>query len=146
MMQPPKPPGRRRWVACSLIAAVLVGVGAWAVWYFFILPDDPVPGIEKMLDENGPRLGATREEVEAWLGRQGIPHDRRSLNSTGGYPAQRAPSEFGDLAPSVAGDYILGYINAPYRLTWGRMVFIYFFFDDHDRLIQHVVRAWDGYF
>src|SRR5262249_35542811 len=99
-----------RWLGCCLAVPLSILVLAGFLWWYESVPDRKV---EKMLADDGPGVGATRGEVEAWLDRRSIRHSRvKSLEDSDGYPAGQPPSRFGDLVPDVQDEYVLGKIHA----------------------------------
>jgi hypothetical protein len=128
-------------IVLSLVFCI-AGLIAFTKWNEVV----PVQRAEKLVAENGPSDGATREEAEAWLIRQGIPSlCAPSLYHIRNFPAGECPKRFKELSPKASGGYIAGRIDASY--WWGRMrqVWIYFIFDSEGRLIQRIVRVWEGY-
>jgi hypothetical protein len=104
----------------------------------------PIWRAEKMIAEVGPPDGATWKEVKTWLERQRI-HSRNvsSLDDRGDYFAV-SPRDFKELSPEASGEYIVGIISSPYWWGWMRQIWIYFFFDSEGRLIQRLVKSWEG--
>ncbi len=139
------PPRRKTsWrLGCSL-AILLLLLAADLIWWS---EDIPERKLEKMLTEDGPKDGATREEVEAWLAQKGIRHERiKSLEDSGGYPAAQPPSRFGGLVPDIQNEFVDGIVYAHQHSNWsGGQVWICFFFDSDNHLIQHVIKRWYGW-
>jgi hypothetical protein len=136
-----------RWFGC-LLAVLLVLLPLLAIAGFLWWMDGaPVRRAEKMVADGGPGIGATRGEVEAWLDRQGIGHSRiGSLKTTGGYPAEQPPSKFGCLVSGIQDEHVVGMVHpSQLQSSAGGEVWIYFFFDSDGRLIQHVIKKWDGW-
>lgn len=139
-------PRRRRisWrLGCSLAVLLCLSVAGFIWWS----EGAPERKLEKMLAEDGPKVGATREEVEAWLHQRDIPNKRiKSLEDSNGYPAEQPPSRFSSLVPGVQDEFILG-MTSPSQLhcLGSGHVWIYFFFDADHRLIQHIIKTWYGW-
>lgn len=139
-------PRRRKFswrLGCFLAVLILLLIAGFLWWS----EGASERKLEKMLAEDGPKVGATRKEVEAWLDRRGILHKRiKSLEDTNGYPAAQSPSEFGELVPGIQDDFVLG-MTSPSELhcLGSGHVWIYFFFDADHRLVQHVIKTWYGW-
>jgi hypothetical protein len=137
------PASPRRTLGCFLVLLIL-----FLIVVAVLVLDEvaPVWWAEGKVATGAPGVGATREEVEAWLDQQGIHHIRYSgVNDAGLYPPTQSPSEFGDLLPGIRGQYVVGRLSVPHLYGWASEIWIYFFFDLDGRLIQHIVKRWDGY-
>jgi|SRR5579871_8050 len=141
------PPSRvitpRRLLGCSLALCFLILIAAGILWWDEV---GPIRGAEKFVTKSGPGDGASREEVESWLDRQGIRRARYSGAADGGdYPAVGSPFQSGGLANGEQGEYIVGKIDAPHFFGWKSQIWVYFFFDSDGRLIQRIIKRWDAY-
>jgi hypothetical protein len=139
-------PQRRRisWrLGCSLAFSIFLLIAGFIWWS----EGAPERKLEKMLAEDGPKVGATREEVVAWLAQEGIRHERiKSLEGAGDYPAAQSPSRFGGLVPGIQDEFIVGKTYpSDLHCSGGGQVWIYFFFDSDNHLIQHIIKRWYGW-
>lgn len=136
--------GKMSWrLGCSLAVLIFLLIAGFIWWS----EGAPERKINRMLAEDGPKAGATREEVEAWLDQKSIRHERiESLEDTGGYPAGEPPLRFGNLVPGIQNEFVVGIVHAHQHKNWsGGQVWIYFFFDSDDHLVQHVIKRWHGW-
>lgn len=116
---------------CFLVLLILFLIGVAVL----VLDEvTPIWWAKGKIATSAPGIGATREEVEAWLDRQGTGPNRYSgVKVSDMYPATESPSEFGNLLPGVWGPYLVGRISVPHLYGWASEVWIYFFFDSNGR-------------
>ncbi len=128
------------WIrlGCFIVLAAILLAGG-AAWYFWE-SRPTVRSVEDMVGKEGPPVGSTKPEVEAWLDARQILNQRMGLGDTGGYPAGQSPAEFCNLSGLEDAECVVGKI--PYTgglLEFNGEIRVYFFFDKAGRLIKHVI-------
>ncbi|HBI46662.1 MAG TPA: hypothetical protein DDY78_27980 [Planctomycetales bacterium] len=130
-------------LGCYFIVLVAVLLTVGVVWFHWD-SRPTVRAIENIVTKEGPAVGSTKADVEAWLDARQILNHRRGLNDAGGYPAGLPPTQLCDLSGLEDAEGVVGKI--PYEgglLEFNGEIWIYFFFDKAGQMMKHVVHKWE---